>query len=804
MKLSANWLREFVKPKADAAQIAERLTRTGVEASAEALPKLSDQIIVGQITDLQPHPQADRLRVAQVNVGGKQALTIVCGAANAAVGMKAPVATVGATLPNGTAIRQAALRGVESAGMLCSAEELGFAEKSEGLLVLDADAPLGKTLNEYLGLPDSIIELELTPNRGDCLGLAGLAREVSAIFALKAELPEATAVKVQESRKLAVKIDSAADCPHYAGRLVTGLNAAARTPDWMRERLRRSGLRTIHPLVDITAYVMLELGQPMHAFDAARISGPVSVRRARAGEKLVLLNDQVVNCTTDDLLIADAAAPLALAGVMGGLPSSVSATTTEAFLESACFTPERVARTGRRLRINSDALYRFERGVDPGLQQQALERATQLVLEICGGRAGPVSFAGARTPKTPKIRLRRSQLDRLIGHEIPSAEVEGALKRLGLGVTKAGAKAWVATVPSARYDLRIEADLIEEVARLYGYDRIPARAYSAQLVAGTASELQRTVAAPARQLIARGYQEAVTYSFVEADLQEQLNPGPKAIPLDNPMADTQGVMRTTLWGGLLTAVRHNLQRQHPRVRLFEAGTCFEDRDGVTVEKLRLAGVAAGPAAAEQWGVPARPVDFFDVKADVEALLGRDLSQVRFERAGHPALHPGQSARLLREGRQLGWIGTLHPRWAQSLDLQTAPVLFELEWATLAPSTLAAPQVPSEFPSSRRDLALVVPENLSVSDLLDAIRDTAGGLLGALSVFDVYRGTGLPKGFKSVAFGLIFQDNSRTLTDQEVDAVAQAVATALEKRFGASIRGSNRGGTDQSGIGGSAV
>lgn len=804
MKLSLNWVREHVRPKADAAAIAGRLTRAGIEATAEPLPTVSHEIVVGQITALEPHPRADRLRVAQVDVGGKQPLTIVCGAANAAVGMKAPVARAGAVLPNGTEIRQAALRGVESSGMLCSAAELGLAEKSEGLLELDADAPVGKTLNEYLGLSDSIIELELTPNRGDCLGVAGLARELSAVFGVENRSAEPAPVKVRDPRKLAVKVERSADCPAYAGRLVCGLDAAARTPDWMRERLRRSGLRPIHPLVDITHYVMLELGQPMHAFDAAKLSGGITVRRARNSETLTLLNEQVVIGTPDDLLIADEAGALALAGVMGGLPSSVTAATRDVFLESACFSPELVAATGRRLKINSDALYRFERGVDPVLQRRALERATQLVLEICGGRAGPVTLAGGRVPVVPKVRLRRSQLDRLVGHVIPSADVETALKRLGLGAKRSGTKTWDVSVPSWRYDLRIEADLVEEVARLYGYDRIPARPYAARLAGGGVTELKRPVTAAGRLLVARGYQEAVTYSFVDATLQEKLNPAVPAIALDNPMADTQGVMRTTLWSGLLPALRHNLQRQHARVRLFEAGTCFRDNDGITVETTRVAGIAAGPAAAEQWGVAARPVDFFDVKADVEALLGREAGQYSFERGEHPALHPGQCARVLRKGREAGWVGALHPRWVRLLDLSAAPMLFELDWSVLETSAMPVPQSPSEFPSSRRDLAVVVPENVSVSQILAAIREAAGSLLVGLGVFDLYRGAGLPNGFKSVAFGLIFQDNSRTLTDQEVDSAAQAAAAALAKQFGASIRGSNRGGTDQSGTGGSAV
>ena len=799
MRISLNWLREWVRPRASDAELAARLTRAGLECEAEPLKLALAKVVVGRIVEVKPHPQADRLRVCQVDVGARTPATIVCGAANARAGMKAPVALPGAKLPDGTEIRVSALRGVESAGMLCSAKELGLAEKSEGLLELDQGAKIGLPIAKYLQLDDAILALELTPNRGDCLSIAGLAREVSAVFAVPLKAPAIKPASVTSAQRFEVKIDSRADCARYAGRVIEGIDPQARTPDWMRERLRRSGLRCIHPVVDVTNYVLLELGQPLHAFDCAKLSGGIRVRRAKAGESLKLLNEQTYDFTKDDLLIADREKPLALAGIMGGMPSGVSSGTTSIFLESACFSPERVAATGRRLRIPSDALYRFERGVDPSLQRQALERASQRVLEICGGRAGPVTETGARTPEPVIVKLRRERLDQLLGHSIPPADVERLLERLGIGLRRLGKTAWQGAIPSHRYDLRLEVDLIEEVARLYGYERIPARPYAAQLAPAPVPE-QRPLDRARDRLASRGYQEVITYSFVDARLEERLAPGAGAIPLDNPIADTLSLMRTTLWSGLLPTWRYNQQRQRKRVRLFEIGVCFAEVGGEVVETERLALLASGPAAAEQWGLPVRPVDYFDIKADLEALAGG----LQFERGEHPALHPGQTARVTAGGSAVGWLGVLHPKLVASLDLPEAPVLLELDTAALKSSGLPRPVAPSEFPASRRDLALVLREDIPVAALTGQAREAGGVLLREIGVFDVYRGAGLPNGFKSVALGLIFQDNSRTLTDEEVEAAVQAVAQRLQQRLGATIRGDSGGGVDQGGIGRSTV
>ncbi|MGQ0586587.1 MAG: phenylalanine--tRNA ligase subunit beta [Gammaproteobacteria bacterium] len=799
MKISLNWLREWADPKANNAELAARLTRVGIECEAEPVKAAMDHVVVGQITGIKAHPQADKLRVVQVDFGGKAPATIVCGAANARAGMKAPVALPGATLPDGMQIKVSALRGVESAGMLCSARELGLAEKSDGLLELDTDAKIGQPIAKYLQLDDAILSLELTPNRGDCLSVAGLAREVSAVFAVPLKPPATKPAVVTGAQRFAVKIDSLADCSRYAGRVIEGIDPNARTPDWMRERLRRSGHRCILPVVDITNYVLLELGQPLHAFDCARLQGGIRVRRAKDGESLALLNEQTYTFGKDDLLIADDARPLALAGVMGGMPSGVSASTTSIFLESACFAPERVAATGRRLRIPSDALYRFERGVDPSLQRQALERASQLVLQICGGKAGPVTETGAKKAKPVTVKLRRARLDQLLGHPLAPAEVEKLLKRLGLGLKKLGTAGWQATIPSHRYDLRLEVDLIEEAARLHGYERIPAHSYAALLAPAPVPE-RRPLDLARDRLASRGYQEVINYSFVDGRLEQALAPGAGAIPLDNPIADTLALMRTTLWSGLIPAWRYNQQRQRKRVRLFEIGVCFAEKDGAVVETERLALLAAGTAAAEQWGIPARPVDFFDLKADLEA-LSADLG---CERAEHPALHPGQTARVMAAGKPAGWLGALHPRLVAELDLPEAPILLELDTVALARTRLPKVGAQSEFPASRRDLALVLREDVPAAALADQARAAGGASLRQAGVFDVFRGAGLPNGFKSVALSLIFQDNSRTLTDQEVEAAVQAVAQRLHVQFGATIRGESGGGVDQGGVGGSTV
>ena len=790
MKISENWLREWANPTVSATALAEKLNLAGLECEAEPLTVDPPQgVVVGRIVKAEPHPQADRLRVCEVDAGGSATLSIVCGAANARAGILVPAALPGAVLPGGKRIEAAVLRGVASAGMLCSAVELGLAEKSDGLLELDPDAYPGTPIEKHLGLDDRLLNLELTPNRGDCLSIAGLAREVVALYNLQVKAPLVRPAVVSALPSREVVVDDAQGCPHYVGRVVSKLNPKARTPDWMRERLRRSGIRAIHPVVDITNYVLLELGQPMHGFDNARLSGPVRVRRARAGEKLALLNEQTIELSPADLLITDNSGPLVLAGVMGGTASGVSESTTEIFLEAACFDPVSIATSGRRHKLLSDSRYRFERGVDPALQRRALERATALVEQICGGEAGPIVEVGRAPQHAATIRLRHARVERLLGCAIPAREVPALLGRLGIETQAEDAGAWRARVPTHRYDLRIEADLVEEVGRLYGYEQIPARAYAASLAPFAMAETLRPLDSIKDSLVARGYQEVVTYSFVDPKLQEQLNPGVPAVALDNPIAETMAVMRTTLWSGLIPTWQYNRQRQQKRARLFECGASyFPDGEG-TRETQCIAGLVAGPALAEQWGArPERAADFYDVKADLTALFGRSAERYRYERGEHPALHPGRCARILLDGRAVGWLGALHPRLAQVLDLDEAPLLFELEAAAVCAAALPHPGPVSEFPSSRRDLALVVKEQVSAEQLLASTRSAGGPLLKSVHIFDIYHGPGLEEGFKSMALGLIFQDYSRTLNVEEVDAAVGEITASVSAQLGASVRG----------------
>ncbi len=788
MKLSENWLREWANPQASIQDIADRLVMGGLELEIEpALDTLPQGVVVGRIVAAEKHPQADRLQVCRVDVGQGEPLTIVCGAPNARVGLCAPCATVGARLPGGMEISQAKLRGVESFGMLCSAKELALSDKSEGLLELDANARPGQPITEYLKLADNILSLEITPNRGDCLSVLGLARDVAALFGVNMKRPNLPAAVVVGHQMVKVEIDDLNTCPTYTGRVISKLNPKARTPDWMRERLRRSGLRCISPLVDVTNYVMLELGQPLHAFDREKLSGTVRVRRARDGETLVMLTGETVTLSPRELLIADDNGPLALGGVMGGATSGVTDSTTTIFLESACFAPTAVAGTARRHKLTSDAAYRFERGVDPALQRVALDRATQLITEICGGEVHPVSQVGRGTPDIVNIRLRHARLNQLLGHDIAAREVEQLLARLGISVRNEIGDIWLCKIPSHRYDLRIEVDLIEEVARLYGYDRIPARPYQAALAPSRPAETQRSLNATRETLTSRGWQEIVSLAFVEPRMQAVLDPQASSIAVDNPIAETQSVMRTTLWAGLISAWLHNRQRQIDRLRMFETGVCFTQADGIITETSRIAGIATGGAHAEHWGQKNRPLDFYDLKGDVTALFGAAADTYRFEAAPHPALHPGRSARILRGDTVAGWMGELHPSAVRALDLPEAPLVFEIDWNVIRDLPVPTTAALSEFPSSRRDIAVVVDEPVSAQALIDCARNAGGNLLQKVFVFDIYRGESLGSARKSVALGLIFNDYSRTLTLDDIETVTASITQALSRELNAAIR-----------------
>lgn len=784
MKFSENWLRTFVNPPLSSDELGHALTMAGLELEElESAAPAFDKVVVAEVLSLAKHPDADRLNVCQVNVGG-ETLQIVCGASNVAAGLKVPCAMVGASLPGGLAIKQAKLRGVESSGMLCSAKELGLAEEAQGLLILPADAPVGQSIRDYLDLDDKLFTIKLTPNRADCLSVQGVAREVAAITGAPLTSLAVAEVKVSSGKTLLVKLDAPEGCPRYAGRVIVGVNAKAQTPDWMVKRLERSGLRPISALVDVTNYVLLEMGQPLHAFDLAKIQGGIKARFAVAGEEITLLNEQTVKLEADMLVIADDAKPLALAGIMGGADSAVSDATTDIFLESAFFAPVVIAGRSRRLGFGSDSSYRFERGVDFAATVTALDRATQLILDICGGQPGPVCEEIAQLPKREAVKLRVDRVKRVLGIALDAAAIGGLLGRLGLRYTESEG-VFEITPPSYRFDLAIEEDFIEEVARLYGYDNVPTLPPKAAMTMLPATESARSVPDLKRVLVGREYQEIVSYAFVNESWERDFAANADPVRLLNPIAAHMSVMRSTLIGGLVDTLRSNLNRKQPRVRIFETGRCFAKAAQGFDQPNRIGGLCYGDAFPEQWGVVARQVDFYDAKADVEALF-RPFTP-RFEAAEHPALHPGQSARVLLDGKPVGWIGALHPRWRQAYDLPAAPVLFELDLEPLLLREKASYREVSKFPPVRRDLAIVVDEKITVQALLDAMNQSLPEAVADLTLFDVYRGKGVDSDKKSLAFRVLLQDTRKTLTDEEVDAAVAHLVQILTTQFDAKLR-----------------
>jgi len=792
MKISEQWLREWVATQLATPALAERLTLAGLEIGSVA-PVASplERVVVGEIVALSAHPQADRLQICQVRVGAKTPLTIVSGAANAAAGLKVAVALEGAVLPNGTHIVHSTIRGVESAGMLCSAAELGLEESSTGLLELDKSAKPGTPLAKYLQLGDQQLDVELTPNRGDCLSVAGLAREVSALTGARYSPIKEKPSKIGTRRAVPVKLAAAKACARYTGRVIENINPANRTPTWMKERLRRGGVRSIHPVVDITNYVMLELGQPMHAFDLDRLHGAVSARFARSGESLALLDGKTIALDTTDLVIADSRGPVALAGIMGGEHSAVTESTTSVFLESAWFRPEAIGVRARHYGLHSESSHRFERGVDPQLARRALERASQLVLTICGGRAGPISEALAR-PQLPKqlaIVLRAKRIERILGMAIPAGTVATILKRLGMRVVKTTG-GWKVTPPSWRFDITREVDLIEELARVHGYDKVPTRVVHGPMRAPAIPEARIALARLRNLLVDRDYQEAITYSFIDPGLQQRITPELPGLDLANPIASDMARMRTSLWPGLLQGVRHNQNRQLDRIRLFEIGRRYLpiDPDRTTEEEV-LAGVVCGPAVSKQWGTRHRVVDFFDVKADIEALLAATGREYRFQPVRHSALHPGQSAEILEAstGKFVGLIGAFHPDLLGYMGLEGPVIGFELRIDALQSAIIPKFHEISRYPAVTRDIAVVVDAAVAAQEALDCVKNAAGNLLVNLELFDDYRGEGIDSGRKSLALGLTFQDTSRTLNEEDVERVVGRVIEALRTRIGGQLR-----------------
>ncbi|MGL6214434.1 phenylalanine--tRNA ligase subunit beta [Billgrantia desiderata] len=798
MKFSEQWLREWVSPQLGVQGLADQITMAGLEVDAvEPVAAAFSGVVVAEVVDKQQHPDADKLNVCQVLDGSGEPVQVVCGAANVAVGQKVAFARVGAVLPDdsktdGFKIKQAKLRGVESRGMICSASELGLAEEtSAGILELPADAPAGEDFRAWMGLDDHTVEVDLTPNRGDCLSLKGLAREVGVLNRLAVSEPAVEPVAASHDETFSVRVEDAERCPRYIGRLIKGVDVTAATPLWMVERLRRSGVRSIDPVVDVTNYVMLELGQPLHAFDRENLHGAVIVRLAREGERLVLLDGQEITLNASTLVIADERGPLAMAGVMGGELSGVGPATRDIFLESAFFSPLAIAGQARSYGLHTDASHRFERGVDPRLTRDAVERATALLLEITGGEPGPLVEAinDAHMPAAREVTLRAARLEQALCKALPSTEVQEILERLGMAVTVTEA-GWQAKVPSWRFDIAIEEDLIEEVARIHGYNQLPVRRPAARLALRPDNEARTPLARLRRQLVARGYQEAITYSFVAPELQQALLPDAVSPRLANPISSDLAVMRASLFPGLIRALEYNLNRQQTRVRLFETGLVFRGDLDALDQTPMVGALVCGERLPEGWAGSRDKVDFFDLKGDLESLiaLGGEEHAWRFEPGEHSALHPGQCARVVFRGEQVGWIGALHPAVKAELGLKAEVYLFEVRQDALTHGSLPAFEPLSRYPEVRRDLAFLLDEDRPVQALLDCVRQRAGQWLQELRLFDVYQGKGVPEGSKSVALGLTWQHPSRTLNDEEINQLVDAIVAESHQHLGAELRG----------------
>ena len=792
MNVPETWLRSFCDPSMKTDQLAQLLTMSGleVESCMPVAPAIRG-VVVGEILAVARHPNADKLTVCTVDTG-KEKLQVVCGAPNARAGMKAPLATVGTKL-GGLEIKAESLRGVESQGMLCSAGELGLSDEHAGLLELPATAKPGQQVWRVLALDERVLSFKLTPNRADCLSMLGIAREVSALTGAKLNAPKIKPVAAKSKARHPFRITHAQACGRFAGRVIRDVNAAAPTPQWMRQRLERAGQRSISALVDVTNYVMLELGRPLHVYDQDKLRGAIDVRWGRKGERVLLLNGEEVEVDPSVLCIADDSGPIGLGGIMGGESTKAETTTRNLFLESAFFYPAAVAGRARRYNFASDASHRFERGVDFGNNVQGIERATQLILEICGGEPGPTVDLVARLPKRKPVRMRVARAQKVIGVPVTEKEVGSIFKRLGLPFTRKSGSFTVAP-PSHRFDLAIEEDLIEEVARVHGFERIPAKPPRTMAAMAAAPEALRALHALRERLAACDYQEVITFSFVEPQWESDLAGEPNPIRLLNPIASQLSVMRSSLLGGLLANVRYNAARKFSRIRVFEVGRVFQ-RDAATADgplevaglrqPMRIAAAACGPALEEQWGAGTRAVDLYDLKADVEALLAPRLA--RFEAALHPAFHPGRSARILLDGQQAGWIGELHPRWLQKYELTQGLVYFEVEASLLQAAELPQPRVPSRFPPVTRDIALLVDLNVEVQALLDLIGDQKPAIVQDVKLFDLYQGSNLPEGRKSLAFRVVMQDTERTLTDAEADAARDALVALWGRRFGATLR-----------------
>ncbi|WP_075167376.1 phenylalanine--tRNA ligase subunit beta [Acinetobacter indicus] len=793
MKISENWLRTWVNPAIDSEKLSDQLTMLGLEVDdLSPAAKPFTGVVVGEVLTVEQHPDADRLRVTTVNIGSGEPLQIVCGAPNVRAGMKAPVATIGAVLPGDFKIKKGKLRGVESQGMLCGASEIDLEDKIDGLLELPADAPVGVNVREYLDLDDNVIDISITPNRGDCFSIRGIAREIGVINQLPVTAPDIqeVAASIADEKKVVVSTEG---CPRYLGRVIKNVNTKAATPEWMERALARSGIRQHSILVDITNYVLMELGQPLHAFDGAKVQGSVQVRQATAGEKLVLLNEQEVELQDDVMVIADDEKALAIAGIMGGLSSSVTDETTEIFLESAFFAPLHIAGRARRFGLHTDASQRYERGVDFELPLIAMHRASQLISELAGGEFGPITVAenAAVLPTRDAIELKQTQVDQLLGYSVDSDFITDALTRLGCEVTVKAQGQWSVVPPSHRYDMVIYQDLIEEVARIHGYDNIQ---ISLPVIDTKLAKYQDQfeVAQLRQTLVTLGYQEAISFSFADLKLEKQLNAAVNPLALANPISSDLAVMRSTLLSSLIPCVQYNINRQQSRVRFFELGLRFDYQNAASIHDLKqiptLAMIAVGAKTAESWHGKPQAMDFFDLKGEVEELLAAGRVQVEYVRSERSWLHPGQSAEILVNGQSIGYLGRLHPSLENELDLGTTWVA-ELDQQAVLQTYVSNFTELSRFPSVRRDIALLISDKINVSEIQQLIEQTGGELLHSTWLFDVYTGQGVEAGKRSLAFALLWQHPTRTLEDAEIKSGMDNILKVLENTYQATLRAS---------------
>lgn len=793
MKISENWLRTWVNPAIDSEKLSDQLTMLGLEVDdLSPAAKPFTGVVVGEVLTVEQHPDADRLRVTTVNIGSGEPLQIVCGAPNVRAGMKAPVATIGAVLPGDFKIKKGKLRGVESQGMLCGASEIDLEDKIDGLLELPADAPVGVNVREYLDLDDNVIDISITPNRGDCFSIRGIAREIGVINQLPVTAPEIkeVAATLADEKKVVVETEG---CARYLGRVIKNVNTKAPTPEWMERALVRAGIRQHSILVDITNYVLMELGQPLHAFDGGKVQGSVHVRQAKAGEKLVLLNEQEVELQDDVMVIADDEKALAIAGIMGGLSSSVTDETTEIFLESAFFAPLHIAGRARRFGLHTDASQRYERGVDFELPMIAMHRASQLIAELAGGEFGPIIVAekSELLPKREAIELEQAQVDQLLGYTVESDFITDALTRLGCEVTVKAEGQWSVVPPSHRYDMAIYQDLIEEVARIHGYDNIQISLPVIDVKLAKYED-QFELTQLRQTAVTLGYQEAISFSFADLKLEKQLNPAVNPLALANPISSDLAVMRSTLLSSLIPCVQYNVNRQQNRVRFFELGLRFDYQNAASIHDLKqiptFALIATGSRTPETWHGKAQPMDFFDFKGDIEEMLAAARLNVEYVRSERSWLHPGQSAEILVDGRSIGYLGRLHPSLEDELDLATTWVA-ELDQSAVLQTYVSNFTELSRFPSVRRDIALLISDKINVSEIQGLIEKTGGELLGSTWLFDVYTGQGVEEGKRSLAFALLWQHPSRTLEDAEIKSGMDNILQVLENTYQATLRAS---------------